>query len=317
MRVLLTGAAGFIGLRVLDALVNDGHTIVAVDDHSRGVQDSDYKHLVSNPCVDHLVLNLVERESWNSLVGHFDRVIHLAAINGTKHFYDRPLDVMSVNTRTVANLIDWHRETKSTARIVFTSSSEVYAGVSNIRIPTPESVPVGVNNIENPRWSYAISKIAGEALIRGYHSQYDATFTIIRPHNVYGPRMGKDHVIPEFIQRIESNETPFKIFGGNNTRAFCFVDDFVDGLIRVTKCTQTENITINLGNNYEEISIEDLATRLFALAGVSPPIKVESAPLGSALRRCPDLSIAKDLIGFSPTTSLNEGLRITYNWYTG
>jgi nucleoside-diphosphate-sugar epimerase len=213
-------------------------------------------------------------------------------------------------------LIDWHRSTGSTARIVFTSSSEVYAGVSGIPIPTPEAVAVGVDNVENPRWSYGISKIAGEALLRGYHTQHGATFTIIRPHNVYGPRMGNDHVIPEFIKRIEAEETPFNIYGGDNTRAFCFIDDFVDGVIRASESSEAENSTVNLGDDTEEISIEELAKRLFKIAGVSPTIKVEAAPEGSVLRRCPDLTKARQLLGYSPKTSLDGGLQKTYDWYS-
>jgi nucleoside-diphosphate-sugar epimerase len=317
MRVLLTGAAGFIGLGVLKALVSARHSVVTVDNLSRGVNDEEYKRVIAEPNVTPKILDLADADSWNSLEGQFDRVIHLAAINGTKHFYERPFEVMSTNTQIVTNLIKWHHKTNSQARIVFTSSSEAYAGVPDTPIPTPENVTLGVDNIENPRWSYGISKIAGEALIRGYQTQHGCKFTIIRPHNVYGPRMGDDHVIPEFVQRIKSDDSPFKIFGGNNTRAFCYIDDFVDGLLLASESEKAENSTFNLGDDSEEISMTDLADRLFAIAGVSPLADVEAAPGGSVLRRCPDLTRAKEILGYSPKISFDQGLEITYNWYAG
>jgi len=315
MRVLLTGAAGFIGLNMLRTLLNAGHDVVAADNFSRGIDDEEFQNVISNPKVTYLTLDLSDQESWDSFQGNFDRVIHLAAINGTKNFYERPLDVMAINTGIVSNLITWHQRTESRARIIFTSSSEVYAGISGNPIPTPENVVFGVDNIENPRWSYAISKIAGEALIRGYQSQCGATFTIIRPHNVYGPRMGDDHVIPEFVERIKSAVSPFQIFGGNNTRAFCYVDDFVDGILLAADSDQAENMTFNLGDDSDEISITDLANRLFTIAGVSPEVDIRSAPEGSVLRRCPDITQAKKILGYSPKVSLSDGLKTTYDWY--
>jgi nucleoside-diphosphate-sugar epimerase len=137
---------------------------------------------------------------------------------------------------------------------------------------------------------------------------------IIRFHNIYGPRMGFEHVIPQFIDRIIRRENPFKIFGSNYTRAFCYVDDAVKSINCIVENSKSMNKIINIGKDDEEIKIIDLAKKLFKIENYEVPIIEKKSPEGSVLRRCPDISKLKDL-GFTPTISLDSGLSKTYKWY--
>lgn len=315
MKILVTGAGGFIGCHTALALSAAGHELVCADNFSRVSSDGLIDRLRSRPTVRFVEADLLGDDVWNELGAGFDAVIHLAAINGTRHFYERPYEVLSTNVRLVQNMLEWHREANPAARIVFTSSSETYAGVAGVPVPTPEDVPVGVNDVRNPRFSYAIGKIAGEGLILGYAQATGSPYVIIRPHNVYGPRMGDDHVIPEFAVRLVAREDPFVIHGGVNTRAFCYVDDFVSGLTAAAETGGADGEILNLGDDRDEISMVELARRMMEIAGISSRIEVKDAPAGSVMRRCPDITKARRLLGFQPSVSLDQGLTQTFDWY--
>jgi nucleoside-diphosphate-sugar epimerase len=316
-KVLVTGCAGFIGLHLVRAISSPEVTVVGVDNRSRAHESMELEEVKGSTGARFIEADLTRIDTWNGLDDDFDIVIHCAAINGTKTFYERPYDVVSINTTLVMNMIDWHRANSPSSRIVFLSSSEVYGSLPFVPFPTPEDVLVGISDLTNPRWSYATSKIVGEALLQAYANETGAEIVIIRPHNIYGPRMGQDHVIPEFIQRILGKENPFKIFGGANQRSFCYVDDFVLALWDAAVTDSAVGEVINLGNDTEEIAITDLARQLADVAGVDPPPKIEilDAPTGSPMRRLPDLSKARSLLKFKPSVTLRDGLERTFDWY--
>lgn len=316
MRILVTGAAGFLGYCVAVRLKDAGHDLVLADDFSRGQQDAAYVSLCAAASVSAHAVDLLQAESWDVLDGEFDAVLHMAAINGTRHFYERPYEVLDTNLHLVQNLLLWHGARSPRAKIVFTSSSEVYAGVDGVPVPTPEDVPVGFEDIQNPRYSYAASKIAGELLIRHYGESTGVSFAIVRPHNIYGPRMGFDHVIPQFITRLARRDDPFRILGGDQSRAFCYVDDFTGGLTAALESDRADGEIVNLGDDRVETRIVDLADLLFAIAGHHPAVELKEAPPGSVRRRCPDLSKARALLGYRPVVPLEEGLRHTWKWYS-
>ncbi len=317
MRFLITGGAGFLGYHTVAALADAGHQVVAADDFSRGSQDKDLTALAARPKVSLRKADLLQPGAWDSIDGQFDAVIHFAAINGTRHFYERPYEVLDANISLVIEMLRWHRRSRQRGRIVFTSSSETYAGTAGVPIPTPETVALTVEDMCNPRWSYATSKIAGEALVINYGRTAGVPFVVIRPHNIYGPRMGHDHVIPQFAARILQKEDPFVISGGDNTRAFCFVQDFVRGTVLAAATDGADGHVINLGDDREETRITDLADLMFRVAGVSPGVLVRDAPPGSTMRRCPDISKARRMLGYEPQVRLRAGLEATFRWYSG
>jgi UDP-glucose 4-epimerase/UDP-glucuronate decarboxylase len=258
---------------------------------------------------------LLTEQAWRSLGGPFDAIYHFAAINGTRYFYERPYEVLETNLQLVRLCIQWHERFCPQARIIWTSSSEVYAGVVGLKLPTPEDTPVGISDVTNPRYSYSVSKLAGELLLINYARQRDARWTIIRPHNIYGPAMGYEHVIPQFVVRAWRQENPFRIFGADTTRTFCYIDDFVRGLLAVLDCDRASGEIIHLGNEQDELTMLELAQRLFAVLDWHPEVEVHPAPPGSTPRRCPSVEKARRLLGFEPRVQLDVGLSLTYNWY--
>lgn len=317
-KALITGGAGFIGFNLSRHLANQGYKVTICDNLFRGKMDNELKSLLELDNVTYINCDLTNPNDFDKLDTNYDYVYHLAAINGTKNFYEMPQKVLRVNVLSSINLLDWYIQTKC-KKILFTSSSETYAGTmrtSDFSIPTPEDVPLCVDDILNPRWSYGGSKIMGELLFLNYSKMNNFDMSIIRYHNIYGGRMGYDHVIPEFIVRLLKKEDPFKIFGSEETRAFCYIDDAINATQLVMENTNTNHEIVNIGNDTEEISIMELAEKLYCITNNYPNLELMPAPLGSVQRRCPDLTKIKKLTGYEPMIDLNDGLKRTFKWYT-
>lgn len=310
-KVLITGGAGFIGFHLASHLSKKA-SVTICDNLSRGKEDSDLNELLDESNVDFVKCDLTKTDELDKLE-KYDYVYHLAAVQGTKNFYEKPHVVLRTNLLSTINLLDWYTENKG-RKILFSSSSEAYAGTITKfagKIPTPEGIPLSIDDIFNPRWSYGGSKIAGELLFANYARAHGFDMSIIRYHNVYGPRMGEDHVVPQFIRRALAKEDPFKIYGGKETRAFCYIDDAIRATELVMKSSER---MVHIGND-EEIMITDLAKKILEITGFRPTIDVQKAPEGSVSRRCPDITLLRKL-GFSPSTKLKDGLKKTIDWYS-
>ena len=317
MRALVTGAGGGIGLHLVRRLLQRGHHVTAVDNFSRGLRD-DAVEALELEGIRFVTGDLTEYSTWHDLGGPFEALFHLAAVNGTKNFYNAPVRVLRVNLISTLHAFEW-ASAGGAARVVWTSSSEAYAGLAELGVlplPTPEIVPLVVPDVANTRFSYASSKIAGEALAQAYAAERGLPVVVVRPHNVYGPRMGYDHVIPEFIGRINNGESPLMLFGGEQTRSFCHVDDATEILARLGEGSFPPGFTVHLGDGREEVRIEDLARRLLRVMGRPEATANQPAPEGSVARRWPDTSRAETAVGYSPRVSLDEGLAATAAWYT-
>ncbi len=317
--VLITGGAGFIGFHLADYLSNQGQDVTLLDNLSRGEADEDFERLLGRKNVRFVEGDITEQKTFYELEGDFDFVYHLAAINGTENFYKIPHEVLRVGTIGTINVLDWFVRQKR-GKLLFSSSSEVYAGALKLMgdafpIPTPEEVPLVIDKASNLRWSYGSSKMLGEIAMHSYSFAYDMdNFAIVRYHNIYGPRMGFEHVIPQFIERIVGMEEPFKIHGGSETRSFCHMDDGIRATQLIMENPGTNGQTIHVGRSDAETKIVDLARKLFEIADVDPKIEIRPAPEGCVMRRCPDTTKLQGL-GFSPEVSLEDGLRQTYAWY--
>ncbi len=315
MKTLITGGAGFVGWHLAKLLSeNSSHKVYIIDDLSRGRQDEDFSEIVKKDNVEFFNQDLKDIETLKKVseIG-FDCIYHCAAVNGTKNFYERPYHTLSNNVLTAINIIETFKNSR--AKFLFTSSSETYSGNENLSVPTPEVVNVSIKDVFNPRWSYAGSKIVGEQLFIHAAKEYGIRFSIVRPHNFYGERMGYDHVIPGVIKRILEKQDPFEIIGGNETRSFCYVGDAVRAMEKVMVSDKTDGKIINIGRS-DEILIEEVYKKIFDLTGFSPKnVAQKDSPEGSAPRRCPDVSLLKELTGYSAQTPLEEGIRKTYEWY--
>lgn len=317
-KVLITGGVGTVGYFLASSLAKQGQDVTLVDNLSRGKIDSEVKLLFKVPNVQFIELDVTDLNQFNKLDTYYDFVYHLAAINGTKYFYKIPHEVLRIGVQGVLNVLEWFKDLNH-GKILFTSSNEAYASWIDLNsgpLPTPETVPLCINDVLNPRWSYGGSKLIGELLFINYARAYDFPMTIVRYHNNYGPRMGFEHVIPEFLFNIIKKKDPFNIYGTEATRSFCYIDDTVRATQMVMETDKTDGEIIHIGNDREEIKIIDLAEKMFNLFDYRPKnIKIHDAPKGSVYRRCPDISKIKNLTGFKPAVHLDEGIKRTYNWY--
>lgn len=313
-KYLVTGGSGFIGGALVIRLVAEGAQVRVLDNYLRGSP----RHLA--PVIDQIELirgDIRNATAVSRAARGCDSIIHLAYLNGTEFFYTKPELVLEIGVKGAMNTID-AALTHGIRDYVLASSSEVYQ--TPAQIPSPETVPLIVPDVLNPRYSYGGGKIISELLCLNYGRKYFDRMTIFRPHNVYGPDMGGEHVVPQFILRAKAaiektNETkvPFPIQGeGNETRSFIYIDDFIEGVLRVIE--QGKHNEIYHVGSQDEISVRDLATQVMALFGRQPLFQHLPLQAGSTPRRCPDISKLRTF-GFQPKIPLGEGLKRTSEWY--
>ena len=258
-KILITGGAGFIGYHLARHLIETTDSeIVLVDNFLRGKMDHDFEELVKNPRIQLLNLDLTDLSSYEKLGSGYSHVYHLAAINGTKLFYEIPHEVLRINALTLIYMLDWFAKKNHDGKFCFTSSNEAYAGGLNafgvLPIPTPEKVPLVIDDPYNPRWSYGSTKLVGELFVIHYAKAYNFRALIVRPHNFYGPRAGYDgHVIPDFCGRIAAHIDPFPVYGADDTRTFCYIDDAVRAMRMLMDSDKTD------GQPIETVHIGDFA----------------------------------------------------------
>lgn len=283
MKIVLTGHKGFIGSHYLEYANNDPDVSVIKTFDKRSGED------LCNP-----------RVAYDS--PDCDVLIHMAATNGTRLFYEQPTEVATNNTLPTFNLV--HRYQHSNTKIVFTSTCEIFNGTIDAGyypVPTDEQVPVMFDDITNPRWSYSIPKALGENLI----ANCGAPWLIIRYFNIYGPRQ-HDHFISEFVDRVKNGEYYIK---GDDTRSFCYINDAITMTHDLIK--NHSGHIVNVGRQ-EEIKISTVAKVIMKLMDVDPTrLEIMDAPKGSAKRRCPDTTLVKQLTGFNNYTPLEIGLKKT------
>jgi len=313
-RVVILGAAGFIGYHLAKSLAVDAKVdLLLVDNFIRGANDEDFLKLSGLQNVNFAELDLSKESSFENLFNKSDLVINCAALNGTQNFYQVPLDVM-LNTGISAFFAARYAALAQVHKYIYLGSSESYAGGVNlgfVGVPTSESVPLVIENVENIRWSYSLGKTFGEIACYSANSQLGLNFQILRIHNIYGPRMGNKHVIPDLIEkfRLGNMDVP----GHGESRAFMYIDDLV-GVVRFLIANENNDIKLmNVGSQTETL-IKILAEKIAEVLEIEKAIKpLESWP-GSVKRRLPDTSLLRSIYAFDET-SLDEGLDKTISWY--
>lgn len=311
---LVTGGTGFLGSGLVKGLLKAGHRVRVFDNNSRG-KTARIGDVLAD--VEFIEGDIRDADSIIAACEGVDGVCHLAYINGTRFFYEKPELVLEVAVKGMMNVLDGCLK-HNVPEFILASSSEVYQTPSVI--PTPEDIQLIVPDPQNPRYSYGGGKIICELLALNYGRTLLDRVVVFRPHNVYGPDMGFEHVLPEFALRMNklNQATPegdieFGIQGtGEETRAFVYIDDFVDGLLRVID--QGEHMGIyNIGTTDERT----VATVAREVANwFDRQIKVVPGKLqqGSTSRRCPDITRLKAL-GYAPKISFSEGVARTVAWY--
>jgi nucleoside-diphosphate-sugar epimerase len=317
-QILITGGAGFVGYHLARYHVELGDKVILFDNlfKSEGKKDPELEVLLDDPNVLMFQVDLKSPVTDVDVTGTIDIVYHLAAINGTRLFYEIPYEVCRDNLLLTLNLLNW-LENHKVGSLLYSSSSEVYAGADKfdlLNIPTDEQAPVIFPQPTDVRFSYGTSKFMGEFLCIYYGKKFNVPASVIRYHNIYGPRMGFKHVIPEFALRLKKQENPFNIYGGSETRAFCYVDDAVKATHLVAAAPECEGEIVHIGNA-TETTINDLARLMMDLFGESFELKECGGLSSSVSRRCPDTAKLKKLTGFEAKIDLKDGLSRTLDWY--
>lgn len=308
---LVTGGAGFLGAALCRELVRSGHPVRAFDDMSRGDArrlDGQDVTLIRGDVRDAGALAAAARGCAT--------IWHLAAINGTRSFYEEPDRVLDVGVRGALHAVD-AAIAAGARRFVFVSSSEVYA--TPLRVPTPEDERLAVPDVTNPRFSYGGSKIAGELIALHLAARRGLEVVVVRPHNVYGPDMGDEHVVPQLIERIlrlardTDGVIGLPIEGdGSQSRAFCYVDDAARGL-RIAGERGAPGSLHHLGVDVET-TVGELAEIIARAAGVRVRLVPGPLPEGGTPRRCPSVERLAAL-GFRAEIPLEEGVARTLAWH--
>lgn len=316
MKILITGGAGFIGCHLARALAARGDSVDLLDNFQRAVRDDDLQELLGTARVRLLERDLSKADVSNSLDRDYDAIFHFAAIIGVTHVLQRPYEVLVQNALLLDRAIEIGRAQRALSRLVFASTSEVYAGTLTafgMKVPTPESTPLTISDLTQARTSYMLSKIHGEVMCQ--HS--GLPFTIVRPHNVYGPRMGMSHVVPELLQRAHgaTDGGKLQVYSTSHKRTFCYIDDAVDLLVRILGSEKTRNATLNLGSTDAEVSIAEIAQTIIDVVGRKLTIEPMPETPGSPARRAPDMTLARELTGYQSSIGLREGVARTYAWY--
>ena len=307
MAILVTGGAGFLGSNLVKEIIKKGNEVIIFDNGFR--QEFNNIQEIKNS-VSLIKGDISKKEDWNKIPKDIDFAYHLAAINGTKFFYEIPQKVLEVNIQGTFNFVEWLRGSQ-VKRIFFTSSSEAY-GFPKI-FPTPETEELSIPDPTNPRFSYSSSKILGEIIIINFAKSMGIDYSIGRIHNAYGPQMGFEHVIPELIKKCNTSDKIIVQGDGNESRCFCYVTDIVNAILTITEKDEGRNQIFNIGNP-QETTINELINILSEIHGkkIIPEYKSFNKP--GTKRRVPDITKLKNL-GYLPLVTLEEGLQKTYKWY--
>ncbi len=302
--ILIAGGAGFIGSHLCSALVGRGHNVVALDNFFTGKKENIEPLFASGrfSLIEHDITVPFTFEAVNG--AYFNEIYNLACPASPAHYQPDPVRTLMVNILGMKNLLDLAKT--HNARILQTSTSEIY-GNPQVH-PQPESYLGNVNTI-GPRACYDEGKRASETLCFDYHRQYKTDIKIVRIFNTYGPFMRRDdgRVISNFICQALSGE-PITIYGdGSQTRSFCYIDDMVDGIIRMMESREGVTGPVNLGNP-DEFTIEQIAEKIIEKTGSQSATSFKPLPQDDPLQRQPDISLAKKLLDWEPKTSLDKGL---------
>jgi UDP-glucuronate decarboxylase len=304
-RILVTGGAGFLGSHLCDRLVADGHDVLCVDNYFTGAK-TNLAGLLGNPRFE-----VMRHDVTFPLYVEVDEIYNLACPASPIHYQFDPVQTTKTSVMGAINMLGLAKRTR--AKVLQASTSEVY-GDPTIS-PQNEDYRGNVNPL-GPRACYDEGKRCAETLFFDYHRQHRTRIKVVRIFNTYGPRMlpNDGRVVSSFIVQALTGQD-ITLFGdGSQTRAFCFVDDLIDGLVRMMNTDDALTGPINIGNPHE-IAVRALAERIIAQTGSSSRMVYRPLPQDDPLQRCPDISLARQTLGWDPSVALDEGLARTIAYF--
>jgi dTDP-glucose 4,6-dehydratase len=309
MRVLISGAAGFLGSHLCDRFLNEGAEVVGVDNLITGHRDN-LAHLANERRFEYVEADVATSLARRAaLGGHFDGVLHLASLASPIDYLEHPIETLDAGSLGTRNMLEVART--DGARFFLASTSEVYG--DPLEHPQRETYWGNVNPI-GPRSCYDESKRFAEAITMAYHRVHGVDTRIVRIFNTYGPRMRPrdGRVVSNFIVQALTGE-PITIYGdGSQTRSFCYVDDEIDGIFRLY--TRGDAQPTNVGNP-AEYNMRQLAEVIVELTGTKMPIVYQPLPQDDPKVRQPDISRARTQLGWEPKVPLREGLTRTIEYF--
>jgi UDP-glucuronate decarboxylase len=315
-KALITGGAGFIGFHLARGLRARGYQVDLLDSFARAVRDPDLNELLHMPEVRLIEGDVMDPRTLRDLQDDYTHVFHLAAVVGVRHVLERPFAVLDKNTAMLSAVINASRRQQMLRRLLFASTSEVYSGTLQrygLAFPTPETTPLTLPDLNEPRTSYLLSKIYGESmcLLSGL------PVTVLRPHNFYGPRMGMSHVIPELLSRAfhAVDGEDLDIYSASHERTFCYIDDAVEWIIEAAESDACVGQVLNVGNQAPEVRMDALGRLVASVVGRRLQIQPLPATPGSPVRRCPDTLKLLSLCSHRAKVDLREGIERTFAWY--
>ncbi len=304
-RILVTGGAGFLGSHLCERLLNQGHEVLCVDNFYTGTKDN-IKHLLNNPYFE-----VIRHDITFPLYVEVDEIYNLACPASPIHYQKDPVQTVKVSVHGSINMLGLAK--RLGIKILQASTSEVY-GDPTIH-PQPETYWGNVNPI-GPRACYDEGKRCAETLFFSYHRQHKLKIKVVRIFNTYGPRMHPNdgRVVSNFIVQALKGEDITVYGDGSQTRSFCYVDDMIDGIIKMMNSDDSITGPINLGNPVE-IRIIDLAEMIIKLTNSKSKIVFKPLPQDDPMQRKPVIDLAKEKLSWEPKTPLEEGLKKTIEYF--
>ena len=306
-RALVTGGAGFLGSHLCERLLNDGYSVICVDNYYSSTKEN-IAHLIDNPRFE-----VIRHDVTFPLYIEVDEIYHLACPASPIHYQRDPVQTTKTAVHGSINMLGLAKRTG--AKILLTSTSEIYG--DPLVHPQTEDYWGNVNPI-GPRACYDEGKRAAETLFFDYHRQHNLKIKVVRLFNTYGPRMHPHdgRVVSNFVVSALTGK-PITIYGeGQQTRSFCYVDDLINGLIAMMNSADEVTGPINLGNP-GEFTIAEIAAEVIKQTGVNPGIEYLPLPPDDPTRRQPDITRAKQTLGWEPTIELESGLAMTIEYFRG
>lgn len=314
-KVLIIGGAGFFGYHLINKLLKYNYIIDVVDNLAKiKKKDNSINQLIKNKKVNFFKLDLTKISNLKKFSKNYNYIFNFAAILGVEKVINNSYSVLTDNLQIHINSLKILENNKN-AHYFFTSTSEVYAGsLENklLKFPTKEDNILVLQDLNNKRSSYMLSKIYCEALCNHLNKK----ITILRPHNIYGPRMGLSHVIPQIFKKFISNRKKFIAFSPTHKRTFCYITDFIEFIfILMNKNDKKKFTTFNVGNPNEEILIKDLVLKIGKILNLKKKIIWKDDNHDSPKKRKPSIKKLINLTSYKPKYNLEKGLELTLEWY--
>jgi len=311
-RIFITGGAGFIGTHVVSRLIDRNQIVVYDNLRRNSIKDTD---LLSHPNLTLVVGDVLDFPKLRDSVQDCDIVLHMSAIAGINTVIRSPTTTMEVNILGTHNLLKAIQpHIKNIVRFVYFSTSEVFGSFA---YRSEEKHSTNLQPVGEARWTYAVSKLAGEHLTNSYYVEFGLPVVLLRPFNVYGPGQVGEGAIHVFIKRAINND-PIEIHGdGDQVRSWCYIDDMVDGIMLALEKEAAIGNVFNIGDPLGTLTIRSLAEKVIRLANSQSQIVHVPKNYVDVELRIPNIQKARGLLGYQPNVDLDTGLSRTIEWYRG